>query len=74
MRRYTTRIVMGHFCELLSRPKVSLRSLILSGNNSAALREKRENNSSLFTLYSSLLTFLFLRQPVFKVFLAVMQA
>jgi len=31
MRRYTARIAMGHICELLSRPKVSLRSLILRG-------------------------------------------
>ena len=31
MRRYTAKIVMGLLCELLSRPKVSLRSLILRG-------------------------------------------
>jgi len=31
MRRYTARIAMGHLCELLPRPKVSLRSLILRG-------------------------------------------
>ena len=29
MWRYTARIVMVHLCELLPRPKVSLRSLIL---------------------------------------------
>ena len=37
--RYTARIVTVNLCELLSRPKVSQRSLILSGNYSAALRE-----------------------------------
>ena len=41
MWRYTARIVMVHLCELLSRPKVSQRSLILSGNYSAAQYTRR---------------------------------
>ena len=36
LRRYTARTVLVHLCELPSRPKVPLRSLILRSNNSAA--------------------------------------
>ena len=39
--RYTARIVTVNLCELLSRPKVSQRSLILSGNYSAAQYTRR---------------------------------
>ena len=41
MRRYTARTVLVHLCELLLRPKVSLRSLILRSNNSVAQLSRR---------------------------------